>query len=353
MLSPEQHEKYTDKDFLHDLFPCGLITFQLDGTIISVNQTLADWTGKSISALIGANFKSLLEQASKIYYDLFIAPQLVIHGIANEYSLRFHSEKQNYDALFNARSYSEESGHSLFVVASIQKIMSRKKYETELLLEKRNAVDQAQMAMSEKRRFEFLFSSFPNNFWTISAMGHLSNMNSKAAKHFSSLPSTYLGIFGAVYQPDRSKALRSWRKSLNQGKPFKKELRLLDPHGRPEWHVVTAEPYYNDEDKIEMWFCNTTNIHHQKLLQLANQHELKSHLSSAYQHLDQKDGLLLEIAADQSHMVRKPLANIIGLIALLQLDKEAVDPQVLQLISHSAAELDEMIRIISAKTTLT
>ena len=353
MLSPEKIAKYSSKEFLHDLFPSGLISFKLDGTIISINQTLADWVGKDIDQIMGTNFKTLLEQPSKIYYDLFVAPQLSLHGVANEYSLRFFSEKGNYDALLNARSYGDEIGEVSVVVASIQKIIHRKKYETELLLEKRNADFQAKMAQSEKRRFEFLFNSFPNNFWTTSATGDLSNMNSKAAKLLESLPSTHLGLFGAVDKLDRGKALRTWRKCLKQGQPFNKELRLLDPLDNPEWHVVTAEPYYNDSNEIEMWFCSTINIHLQKLLQLANQHELRSHLSSAYHNLDQKNGLLSQIATDQSHMVRKPLANIIGLVALIQMDQDSPDPLLLEMIGQSAKELDEMIRKISEKTTLT
>ena len=352
MLSPEQIKHYGSGEFLYDHCPSGLLTFQPDGKIIAINQTMAEWSGKPVFELLGTDFKMLLAHPSLLYYDLFISPQLNMQGLANEFSLQFRSKDQTYDALFNARTHHDGNGRPLVIIASIQKIDSRKKYEAELLLETRNAEQQARLAEAEKRRFEFLFSSFPNNVWTIGHTGLVTNMNSKAAQLLASVTHSRLGVFAAVAKEDRNRSIIQWRKCQHDGRKFEKELRITKPSGESQWHLVTAEPFYGENGQLEMWFCSTTNIHHQKLLQLANQNELKTHLTSAYRNLDQKADLLLEIASDQSHMVRKPVANILGLTALIGLSPKVVDPQILELLGQSAAELDQMIRKIITKTAI-
>ncbi|RZK41800.1 MAG: PAS domain-containing protein [Pedobacter sp.] len=351
-LTPQQLAQYSSTDFLYDQFPTGLLSFQADGRIISANQTMADWTGIPIPELLLTEFRKLLDHPSMLYYDMIIAPQLSLNGIANEYSVKFHGKDGTYDALLNVKTYQDENGEGIILIASVQKIINRKKYETELRLETRTAEGQAKLAQLEKRHFEFLFNSFPNSCWTITPKGQVSNMNSKAINVFNGIEGSNSSVFRAIYPSDRRRTIRLWRRCRNQGRKFEKELRLVNESSHVEWHLVTAEPYYNQQQEIELWFCSMTNIHHQKLLQLANQHDLKSHLSSAYRDLDQKKDLLVEIASDQSHMVRKPLANIIGLTELLQLDSGQADPHILGLLMQSAVELDEMLRKISSKTAL-
>ncbi len=65
----------------------------------------------------------------------------------------------------------------------------------------------------------------------------------------------------------------------------------------------------------------------------------------------QKNDKLREIAYIQSHLVRAPLARILGLINLINEDiSERTDPELLLYLNESATELDEMIRAINKKT---
>lgn len=352
MLTPTEIERYSSREFLHDQFPCGLLSFQSDGAMISANKTLAEWSGVEIAELETKNFRTLLENSSMIYYDLIIEPLLRMKGMANEFSLKFRSATGHYDALFSARCYLDAKGNILLITASIQKIIDRKKYEAELLLERRLATEQAQFAQTEKRRFEFLFSSSPNIVWTIGPKGEILHMNKKASDFIETLPPSCGKIFYALAKPDRARAIAKWRKCHREEKKFEKELKLTVSESIPEWHLVTAEPYYNTDGVVEMWFCTATDIHRRKLLQLANQKELQSNLLSANRYLDEKSELLTEIAADQSHMVRKPLANILGLVSLLQGNAGSTDSQLLELLQQSAKELDQMIREVSTKTNM-
>lgn len=72
--------------------------------------------------------------------------------------------------------------------------------------------------------------------------------------------------------------------------------------------------------------------------------ETRNQLDTAHTQLD-------EIGFIQSHMVRKPLANIIGLADLIQ--QEATDKSIVQfcsMLKESTAELDDVIKAISNKT---
>ena len=60
---------------------------------------------------------------------------------------------------------------------------------------------------------------------------------------------------------------------------------------------------------------------------------------------------LEEVAYDQAHLVRGPLANILGLVSLL--DQAEVDEdtkKILSLLNHSSQQLDEVIKRIVDKT---
>lgn len=73
--------------------------------------------------------------------------------------------------------------------------------------------------------------------------------------------------------------------------------------------------------------------------------------------IELQNAKLKEIAWIQSHVVRAPLARLMGIVNLLEIEKEE-DPQreiqsfdeLIQLIKASATELDEIIKEITAKT---
>jgi light-regulated signal transduction histidine kinase (bacteriophytochrome) len=97
--------------------------------------------------------------------------------------------------------------------------------------------------------------------------------------------------------------------------------------------------------EIEMWFCSATNINKQKLLQIASADELKTNLISAYEIVDKNAELFMSFAMKQSHVIRKPLANIMGLVQLLaQEDISDNLKGMMGLLMNSAEELDQMIK---------
>jgi signal transduction histidine kinase len=58
--------------------------------------------------------------------------------------------------------------------------------------------------------------------------------------------------------------------------------------------------------------------------------------------------VLAKVAFDQTHLMRAPLANILGLINLLEMNKTEgeIDPLILPLLLESAKKLDTVINEI-------
>lgn len=336
---------------LFDDLPCGLISFSPKGKIISINDTMCRWAGRDRTELLNQDFRSMLDRPSALYYSMVIDPLLNLKGFASEFSLKFVSSESHFDALLNVQVVKSDNGMVMTLTAAVFKVAVRKKYENELLLEKRNAEELHQLAEEEKRKLDFLFNSMPNQVWTTNPQGIIINRNESTNDYFGKMQGISNSWFPNVAREDRSIALAHWRKSIITGRKFERELRLCCVKNDPEWFLIRAQPYYNPAGDIEIWFCSAVNIHQRKLLQLANQMELTKNLVSAYQSLDEKSELLVEIAYTQSHMVRRPLANLLGLAGLMKEERNSETLAILlKKLIQSASELDDMVRTISKKT---
>lgn len=336
-MKAKRFNYFLQKDLYEELI-CGYVSFTADGSILSVNKTMANWIGISYADLKNRNFKLLMTDASRLYYDMVVETMLTLNHAVTDINLQFNAKDGYFDALLTAESYTNKEGKVFLVNATLQKVSEQKKFENELVLEKR-------YAERERRKFEFLFNLSPTQLWTTDHLGRILTMNQKVKDYFGiSRPVDEYGLSG-VYSPDRIRALTAWKRRITIGKKFERELRLQAEDTEPEWFVVTAEPYHNTAGVLEMWLCSATNINKQKLLQIASQEELQNNLQSAYQTLDRNSELFVSFAMNQSHVIRKPLANILGLVQLAA-HEEVNDSMknILELLMKSAAELDETIK---------
>jgi signal transduction histidine kinase len=85
-------------------------------------------------------------------------------------------------------------------------------------------------------------------------------------------------------------------------------------------------------------------------------HQLQKELQSRERSekiLEEKNKKLTEIAFLQSHQVRRPVANILGLASLFNLENpgDQINAEVMPMLADAAKELDEVIREIVSKTT--
>ncbi|QQL50108.1 PAS domain-containing protein [Mucilaginibacter ginkgonis] len=127
-------------------------------------------------------------------------------------------------------------------------------------------------------------------------------------------------------------------------KLFPATLRKHDGNGGyviTQWEIKAI---MNENGQPEGVFCIGYNI-----TKFMNTEE---ELLSARSEIEAANGKLSEIGFMQSHMVRKPVANIIGLIALLnttQLNANAKN--IAKMLDQSAKELDVMIKLMTDKTS--
>ncbi|MCU0437483.1 MAG: PAS domain-containing protein [Raineya sp.] len=121
-----------------------------------------------------------------------------------------------------------------------------------------------------------------------------------------------------------------------EGKISSKEAEIPISENQSIWFLLSFYPVYNQDNELIGVSYNATNINAVKenaiLLQKQNE-------------------TLMEIARVQSHKVRGPVANILGLISIL--DKENLSPENLKLLEYlkkSTQDLDKIIHTIVDKT---
>lgn len=100
--------------------------------------------------------------------------------------------------------------------------------------------------------------------------------------------------------------------------------------GYTVWFRINYYPVYNNKKEIIGVSFNSTNIDQRKKAEL--------NLSRKTAHLD-------KIAWNHAHEIRKPLANILGLIELLKEEQDKIKyQQLLVLLSESSRELDYVLK---------
>jgi PAS domain S-box-containing protein len=340
----EQIRALTNAGFLYEHAPTGQLSFDAAGRILRINQTLSDWLGLEDQEHTEITFSDLLNKAGGYYYQMFITPLLNLHGHVNEINLSMKTATGTIEVLFNAIGYKNTTGRLHLVNATVQRISDRKKYEQELMYDKKVAED-------EKRRFEFLSNTIPTMIWTAEPNGRINFINDQVKRYFGVSTLTNTTALRGIVKEDRAALLRDWKRFSETGETLDREVRLQPAAGEAEWFVLRAVPYRNEQGIIELWFGSCTNINKRKQLQLARYFSLSDNLLVAKRKLTENTGVFNEIALSQSHTIRKPVANILGLLPMLQQESLSDEGRnVLQLLMESANELDEVVKHVVIKS---
>lgn len=104
------------------------------------------------------------------------------------------------------------------------------------------------------------------------------------------------------------------------------------------WLLVDALPEFHKDGTLQQVVCTFTDI---------------TTIKVAEDIIRKQNEVLKEIAWQQSHEVRRPLANILGLVNVIKMDIEssyAYNPHYIDCLGKAGAELDEIIRKIVQKT---
>ncbi|MBS7563514.1 PAS domain-containing protein [Mucilaginibacter sp. Bleaf8] len=329
-------------DFMFENIPCGCLTYYTDGTIISINKTLLNWMELGKEDVIGKKrFSDLLSVGGKLYYQMIIMPLLARQGSVNEINFDIAVPGGTYvPSLYNAVVLKAPGDEREVVNAVFVKITDRKKHEADLLRGKR-------MAEEERKRFETLCNVIPNIIWTAQPGGDISFVNSRFYEefHVSKISNQQVDLFALFHPGDQPRMRKRWERAVLKAIPFDGEVRICCGENRYDWYLLRATPYMDEGGNISQWFGSCTNIHERRLRQQKRVESLNASLNEASQMIDERDRTLQEISYSQSHVVRKPLANILGLMQVIDTD-DMTEPQqaMFDMIKQSAEELDTVIK---------
>lgn len=341
----QEIERLTDAEFLYQHSPCGYVSFNAEGQILRINKTFCQWLGLAQEDNAQRTFAALLDNAAALFYQMVVMPMLHREEEANEINMKFGQGEHNFDGLFNAVAHKDAQGALLVVNATVHKITNRKKYESDLLQAKKEA-------LQGKKKFEFLSNSIPNLIWTALPSGEVNFINQRLQDYFQQDDLSWYSNLMGFPEAERAVVQKAWNHSMQTGAILDLEATMVNQNGDPEWFLLRMEPFLNEHGLIELWIGSATTIHKNKVQQLAAQSKLTKNLHTAHQTISNNKGLFSRIAFNQSHMIRKPLANIMGLIPLLQ--EELLSEEgffVLKCMVESTEELDVLIKKVVDQTT--
>lgn len=152
----EQRGGHEAPEDFFELAPCGLLSTTPDGTISAANDTFAKWTGYERSELIGARrLHELFTKAGQIYYHTHCEPLLRLRGFVHEIAVDIVRRDGGVLPVFvNAAEKRAPDGSATLVRVAVFAATVRRKYERELLLERRSAED----AVKAKADFLAMFA---------------------------------------------------------------------------------------------------------------------------------------------------------------------------------------------------
>lgn len=134
------HEPEHSVEDLYEHAPCGQLATGSDRRILSVNETLVRWLGRSRGELIGTPFTELLTVGSRIHFETHFAPLLHLTGELQGVAVDLIAAGETrLPALVAANIKADAAGKPATIRFVLQDASDRRAYERELLAERQRA----------------------------------------------------------------------------------------------------------------------------------------------------------------------------------------------------------------------
>ena len=197
------------------------------------------------------------------------------------------------------------------------------------------------------QEFRQLANSLPQIIWTATAQGKTDYMNQKWYE-YTGMPPMENNNFDwqqRIHPDDLEQARQGWKYSIESLEEFRIEYRILSKDDEYRWFLGKSIPLYNAEGEVMKWFGSCTDIHDQKL-QNKRLWQQNLQLNQINQYLD-------NFVHTAAHDLRAPIANIRGLLSLLDLSAPEKAEKIVENLKTSALRLDTtlqgMIQLIEAQ----
>ena len=299
-------------DSVFDATSTGICVTDAEGFFVKVNQGYCDIYGYTAQELLGQHFTLVVipeqRQMAIALHDAFIDGEYEMPG---EWKVQA-KDGHFIDVLTSARLLVNPDG-SRCKVTTVYDISESKKYR-DLLNDTQQAVGVGGWEL------DVIHNTI---YWTPEVYGLPLDT-----------PLDFEMAYGRYPKADRERLEQAMQKSVSAGVPFDLELQFYGANAQLIWVRTTCKPIrvYNKTVKL---FGTFQDITERKLAE-----EDKSQL--IYE-LTYKNEDLNQFTYIISHNLRAPVANLLGLVNLLEL-QAAEETDVLRHIKSSATQLDEVIQ---------
>ncbi len=307
--------------------PVTIVLTDLDGRILYANPTFTKTTGYTIEEAIGQNPRILKsgETLSQEYKKLW---DTISSG--KKWTGEFHNKDKN--------------GNLYWESATIGPVINNKGEIKNYLAIKIDIPEnkKAQLALEESnKRYNLISKATHDTIWDLDLVSGklIQTRNETELSLISQFTQSQFDWMNLIHPDDIDEFNRIQQIALQnpQSHFWEHEYRMLNSTG--QFSYVNSKGYIvRDENGTAIRIIGASQDISERM----------THLKA----IEAQNKQLQEIAWIQSHIVRAPLARIMGLINLLKIEEEipADMKQLLEYILSSAKEFDEIIKTISNKS---
>ena len=291
----------------------GFFTINTNWEITKVNKECERITQHTRSELMGKRLWDLFPHAKEMNcYNEYL------RAMRDQVSVQFEEYDPEYATWVSVNIHPVEEGLAVYLTD----ITAQKKMQEDIFVSEQNLLA--------------IINNTDDIIWSMNKKGEIITANQSFRKRLSA-------ITGKPYSSDLTMSLdtavlETWKQYFGRafsGECFKITMDQVRD-GEQFFEEISFNPIRSKEGEVIGISCFSRDIT-----------DVQLHL----QKIEEQNHRLKQIAWTQSHEVRKPLANILGLIELLQFHPSTQDRK--QLISHietAAVELDTIVNKISAFT---
>ncbi|WP_205943654.1 PAS domain-containing protein [Pedobacter cryophilus] len=325
-LLKSAHKKFIESETkyktLFETSSLGILLHTPNGDLYDANETFCKMIGINKADVTHHN---IIEFTPPEYWesDKAFINDLIVNDNTYSYEKEFKTkDNETIPVSINGKIFHDQSG-KLFIWCIAKDITERKK-SRELLQHQRELLEETSQ-IAKLGGWTININTFKTE-WT------------KEVYEIHDLEEPYdhdLAISISYYHTDdRETITNAVNETINEGKKFDLELRFISAKNINKWVRVAGEPVYKDGKLISV----------KGILQDITEKKNTENIIS------KQNNLLKDISFTQSHLIRLPVANLLGLTDLLEMtDNEEERLDICKKIRYSVFQLDKIVKEVANK----